>query len=168
MTAPKHHRHGFFEDAQALLVAPLIFAFAVMLFREAGLLVCARMTVFPGINEGHVEMVASVVAALELGRRLADGDEVVHPRRVGDDPEIEPPLVAGAAHLVFRRHADVRRVGEADGHLQQVVVAGGGYVVDHTSDTYIVAADGKLDGKIAHAAPPDQVAAEIRKRLTKP
>lgn len=32
------HRHNLFEDAQALLVAPLIFAFAVMLFREAGLL----------------------------------------------------------------------------------------------------------------------------------
>jgi uncharacterized membrane-anchored protein YitT (DUF2179 family) len=31
-------RHNLFEDAQALLVAPLIFAFAVLLFREAGLL----------------------------------------------------------------------------------------------------------------------------------
>ena len=31
-------RHNLFEDAQALLVAPLFFAFAVLLFREAGLL----------------------------------------------------------------------------------------------------------------------------------
>jgi len=38
MTHPRPHRHNLFEDAQALLVAPLIFAFAVMLFREAGLL----------------------------------------------------------------------------------------------------------------------------------
>jgi uncharacterized membrane-anchored protein YitT (DUF2179 family) len=38
MTVPRPHRHNLFEDAQALLVAPLIFAFAVMLFREAGLL----------------------------------------------------------------------------------------------------------------------------------
>ena len=38
MTPPKPHHHNLFEDAQALLVAPLIFAFAVMLFREAGLL----------------------------------------------------------------------------------------------------------------------------------
>ncbi len=30
--------HNLFEDAQALLVAPLFFAFAVLLFREAGLL----------------------------------------------------------------------------------------------------------------------------------
>lgn len=31
-------RHSLFEDAQALLVAPLLVAFAVLLFREAGLL----------------------------------------------------------------------------------------------------------------------------------
>lgn len=31
-------RHNLFEDAQALLVAPLFFAFAVLLLREAGLL----------------------------------------------------------------------------------------------------------------------------------
>ena len=51
---------------------------------------------------------------------------------------------------------------------QKVETAGGGYVVDHTSDTYVIAADGQLVGKIAHATPPDQVAAEIRKRLTQP
>lgn len=38
MTHTKRLDHNFFEDAQAILVAPLIFAFAVMLFREAGLL----------------------------------------------------------------------------------------------------------------------------------
>jgi uncharacterized membrane-anchored protein YitT (DUF2179 family) len=31
-------RHNFFEDAQAILVAPLFMAFAVLLFRNAGLL----------------------------------------------------------------------------------------------------------------------------------
>lgn len=38
MTHTKLLHHNFFEDAQAILVAPLIFAFAVLLFREAGLL----------------------------------------------------------------------------------------------------------------------------------
>lgn len=38
MTPTKRLHHNLFEDAQAILVAPLIFAFAVMLFREAGLL----------------------------------------------------------------------------------------------------------------------------------
>ncbi len=48
---------------------------------------------------------------------------------------------------------------------QNVATAGGGYVVDHSSDTYIVGPEGRLLGKIAHATPPDQVASEIRKRL---
>lgn len=48
---------------------------------------------------------------------------------------------------------------------QKVGAAGGGYVVDHSSDTYMLGPDGQLLGKIAHATPPDQVVAEIRKRL---
>jgi protein SCO1/2 len=51
---------------------------------------------------------------------------------------------------------------------QKVATAGDGYVVDHSADTYVVAADGKLVGKIAHATPPDQVAAIIRKHLYPP
>lgn len=51
---------------------------------------------------------------------------------------------------------------------QKVETAGGGYVVDHSADTYVVAPDGRLAGKIAHATPPDQVVAEIRKTLTQP
>lgn len=39
-------------------------ASAIRAFREAGLFVTARMTVYPGINEAHVEDVASVAAAL--------------------------------------------------------------------------------------------------------
>jgi uncharacterized membrane-anchored protein YitT (DUF2179 family) len=38
MNTPTLIRHTRFEDAQALLVAPLLVAFAVLLFREAGLL----------------------------------------------------------------------------------------------------------------------------------
>jgi protein SCO1/2 len=48
---------------------------------------------------------------------------------------------------------------------QPVSTAGGGYVVDHSSDTYVLGPDGRLAGKIAHATPPAQVAAEIRKYL---
>lgn len=48
---------------------------------------------------------------------------------------------------------------------QKVATAGEGYVVDHSSETYVIGADGQLLSKIAHAAPPDQVVAEIRKRL---
>lgn len=38
MSNPAVSRHTLFEDAQALLVAPLFVAFAVLLFRQAGLL----------------------------------------------------------------------------------------------------------------------------------
>ena len=38
MAGTTFNRHNLFEDAQSLLVAPLIFAFAILLLREAGLL----------------------------------------------------------------------------------------------------------------------------------
>lgn len=38
MSSPSANPHSLFEDAQAILVAPLFVAFAVLLFREAGLL----------------------------------------------------------------------------------------------------------------------------------
>lgn len=78
---------------------------------------------------------------------------------------IRPSLASPARRTNWRGIA--RRYGVFYAR-QPVETAGGGYVVDHTSDTYVVGTDGKLVGKIAHAAPPEQVAAEIRKRLTKP
>jgi len=51
---------------------------------------------------------------------------------------------------------------------QKVETAGDGYVVDHSADTYVIAADGKLVARIAHATPPEQVAASIRKYLYQP
>ena len=48
---------------------------------------------------------------------------------------------------------------------QKVETAGGGYVVDHSAETFIVAPDGQLAGKMAHATPPDQVVVAIRKYL---
>lgn len=51
---------------------------------------------------------------------------------------------------------------------QKVETAGGGYVVDHSADTFIVAPDGQLVGKMAHATPPDQVVVAIRKHLEQP
>ncbi|MBK6357852.1 MAG: SCO family protein [Betaproteobacteria bacterium] len=51
---------------------------------------------------------------------------------------------------------------------QKVDTAGDGYVVDHSAETFIVAADGQLVGKMAHATPPDQVVVAIRKYLNQP
>lgn len=48
---------------------------------------------------------------------------------------------------------------------EAIATAGDGYVVDHTSDTYVVGPDGRLLGKIGHATPPGEVVATIRNYL---
>jgi len=89
------------------------------------------------------------------------------PARLKEYAEFFHPAIVGVTGTPEELAAIARRYGVFYAR-QSVETAGGGYVVDHTSDTYVVGADGKLDGKIAHATPPEQVAAEIRKRLTKP
>ena len=89
------------------------------------------------------------------------------PARLKEYGEFFHPAIVGVTGTAEEVAAIARRYGVFYAR-QPVETAGGGYVVDHTSDTYIIGADGRLDGKIAHAAPPEQVAAEIRKRLTKP
>ena len=89
------------------------------------------------------------------------------PARLKEYGEFFHPAIVGVTGTAEEVAAIARRYGVFYAR-QPVATAGGGYVVDHTSDTYIIGADGRLDGKIAHAAPPEQVAAEIRKRLTKP
>jgi protein SCO1 len=89
------------------------------------------------------------------------------PARLKEYAEFFHPAIVGVTGTPQEVAAIARRYGVFYAR-QPVATAGGGYVVDHTSDTYVVGADGMLDGKIAHAAPPEQVAAEIRKRLTKP
>lgn len=89
------------------------------------------------------------------------------PARLKEYGDFFHPAIVGVTGSADEVAAIARRYGVFYAR-QPVATAGGGYVVDHTSDTYIVAPDGRLDGKIPHAAPPEQVAAEIRKRLTKP
>ena len=89
------------------------------------------------------------------------------PARLKEYAEFFHPAIVGVTGTPDELAGIARRYGVFYAR-QPVATAGGGYVVDHTSDTYVVVTDGKLVGKIAHAAPPEQVAAEIRKRLTKP
>jgi protein SCO1/2 len=89
------------------------------------------------------------------------------PARLKEYAEFFHPAIVGVTGTPEELAAIARRYGVFYAR-QPVATAGGGYVVDHTSDTYVVGVDGKLAGKIAHATPPEQVAAEIRKRLTKP
>ena len=86
------------------------------------------------------------------------------PARLKEYGEFFHPAIVGVTGSADEVAAIARRYGVFYAR-QPVATAGGGYVVDHTSDTYVIAPDGRLDGKIPHAAPPEQVAAEIRKRL---
>jgi len=87
--------------------------------------------------------------------RLKEYAEFFHPSIVG---------VTGSAEVVAEA---AKRYGVFYAE-QKVATAGDGYVVDHSSDTFIVAPDGTVVGKIAHATPPDQVAVAIRKYLNQP
>lgn len=89
------------------------------------------------------------------------------PARLKEYVEFFHPAIAGvtASAEVIAEVAKRYGVFYAE---QKVATAGGGYVVDHSSDTFIIAPDGKVVGKIAHATPPDQVVVAVRKHLNQP
>lgn len=87
--------------------------------------------------------------------RLKEYAEFFHPAIIG--ATAAPDVIAEVARRYGVFYAE-----------QKVDTAGGGYVVDHSSDTFVVAPDGTVVGKIAHATPPDQVVVAIRKYLNQP
>lgn len=86
------------------------------------------------------------------------------PARLKEYVEFFHPAVVGVTGTPENLAEIAKRYGVFYAR-QKVDTAGGGYVVDHSSDTYVVGVQGQLLSKIAHAAPPDEVAAEIRRRL---
>ncbi|QRM20060.1 redoxin domain-containing protein [Dechloromonas sp. TW-R-39-2] len=86
------------------------------------------------------------------------------PGRLKEYAEFFHPQIIGATGTSQNLAEIAKRYGVFYAR-QKVETAGGGYVVDHTSDTYVVGTDGALLGKIAHATPPDQVVVAIRKYL---
>jgi protein SCO1/2 len=86
------------------------------------------------------------------------------PARLKEYAEFFHPLIVGATAAPPVVDEVARRYGVFYAK-QKVDTAGDGYVVDHTSDTYVITPDGRLVARIAHGTPPDQVAAAIRKYL---
>lgn len=86
------------------------------------------------------------------------------PARLKEYAEFFDPGMIGATDTPERIAELAGRYGVIYA-AQQVATAGQGYVVDHSSDTLIVDPAGQLAGKIAHATPPDQVAAALRNYL---
>ena len=94
----------------------------------------------------------SVDPARDTPERLKDYAPFFHPSIIG---------ITGTAAQID----DVARRYGASYAIQRIAGAAN-YVVDHSSLTYVVAADGRLVGSLPHAAPPEKVAAEIRKWLS--
>lgn len=85
------------------------------------------------------------------------------PARLREYAEFFHPSIVGVTGTAEELAEIAKRYGAF--FSRQKADTAGGYVVDHTADTYVVAADGRLVGHISHAAQPEQVVAEIRRRL---
>jgi protein SCO1/2 len=111
------------------------------------------------LSPEELARVATIFVSVDPKRdtpeRLKEYVEFFHPSIVG---------VTGSAEVV----AEVAKRYGVIYAEQKVETAGGGYVVDHSADTFIVAQDGRVVGKIAHATPPDQVVVAISKYLNQP
>jgi len=118
------------------------------------------------------------LAATADGLRQLKPDEMARVAMlfVSVDPERDTPAhlkeyVAFFHPAIVGVTGSAAEIGEIARHYgafyakQKVETAGGGYVVDHTSDTYVVGPAGQLLGRIAHDTPAPRVAAEIRQYL---
>jgi len=73
------------------------------------------------------------------------------------------PAMIGATGTAAEIAAAARTFGVS--YALQPPRPDGGYAVDHSADTYLVAPDGRLTGTQAFATPPEKLAAAIRKLL---
>lgn len=117
------------------------------------------------------------LASLAAGLRLLSPQEAerVAVLFVSVDPERDTPAhlkeYAAFFHPAMRgvtgTPAEVAAVAARYGvfYARQQADTAGGYVVDHSSETYVIDGEGRLAGRIPHAAPPEVVAAEVRRLL---
>lgn len=73
------------------------------------------------------------------------------------------PAILGLTGSTARLQEIAARYGAV--FIRQDNASAGGYVIDHTALTYLVDAQGRLVASLPHAAPPEQLLAEIRKHL---
>ena len=96
MTPPAAIRHSLLEDAQAILVAPLFVAFAVLLFRQAGLLTGGTVGIAFLIHYASGWPLGAVVFAINLpfyvfAVRSMVAKRFVKSPTLSDDPRIRMP-----------------------------------------------------------------------------
>jgi len=88
------------------------------------------------------------------------------PARLKEYAEFFHPVMVGVTGTPENLAEIASRYGVI--YMRQPANTAGGYVVDHSSDTYVVGKDGKLAGKIAHATAPEKIAEIIRQYLNQP
>lgn len=103
--------------------------------------------------------------------------EQVRPIFISVDPERDTPATLGPYASFFDPHivgvtgpeATLQDIGAAFGVTwrKHGVEGSGGYVVDHTSHTVVIAPDGRVAEVLEHGTAPDQIAAAIRANLPK-
>lgn len=97
----------------------------------------------------------SVDPARDTPARLKDYVQFFHPSMIGLTGTPESLAEIARRYSVFYA-------------MQPAETAGGGYVVDHSAETFIVGSKGNLLARIAHGTPPDQVVALVRQYLNQP
>lgn len=86
------------------------------------------------------------------------------PARLKEYAAFFHPSILGATGTPQEIADLAKRYGAS--YARQDIAGVANYVVDHSSQTYIVATDGRLVGTLPHAAPPAQVVAAIRQQIS--
>lgn len=107
------------------------------------------------LNAAEREQVAVIFVSVDPERdslpRLKEYVQFFDPGMVGLSGSPEEVAAVASRYGVF--------------YAKQKAEGASGYVVDHTSETYVIGRDGALLTRLAHGTPPDLLAAEIRRRL---
>lgn len=109
-----------------------------------------------GLTPGELAQVQPVFVSVDPERdtvaRLVEYTQFFHPSIVGlTGPTARLNEIAARYGAVF---------------VRQESASAGGYVIDHTALTYLIDRRGRLVASLPHAAPAEQLAAEIRKTLS--
>lgn len=88
------------------------------------------------------------------------------PARLAEYTAFFHPAILGLTGTPERLQEITARYGAA--FSRQENASAGGYVVDHTALSYLLDQEGRLLEQIAHATPPDQLLAGLRKHLSFP
>lgn len=96
----------------------------------------------------------SVDPERDTPERLKEYTQFFHPAMVGVTGTPEQLAEIAARYGVF--------------YARQTVETAGGYVVDHSAETYVVGPDGVLREKLPHGAAPELVVRSIRQYLNQP